>query len=207
MKEKTVAEAATIETEARASKVLEEADVDRTKLNNVNRVTILEEVTARASEAEARAREAVNAGDCLTTSLNLLKVDRDWMRDHCIGHIIGTILNAPENATTINELKECARQAGFKAGYNECLGHVNPFYKSRFTDERSGFHGINTEALYSTVVDAYNNLSISTIEDIEKCLEAEDYVDRLWLLYERPEEEEAAGDAKGDAGTSGTKAY
>ncbi|MFS8000231.1 hypothetical protein Hanom_Chr12g01175911 [Helianthus anomalus] len=67
-----------------------------------------------------------------------------------------------------------------------------------------------TKALYAAAVDAYNNLSISAIEDIEKCLEAEDYVDRLRLLYERPEEEEeeeeeAAGGAKEDAGTSGTK--
>ncbi|KAJ0940073.1 hypothetical protein HanRHA438_Chr02g0079161 [Helianthus annuus] len=127
------------------------------------------------------------------------------MRDHGIGHIVGTVLDASGNTTAVNELKECARRAGFKAGYNECLSHVNPFYKSRFTDERYGFHGVDTEALYATTVDAYNNLSLSTIEDIEKCLEAKDYVDRLQLLYERPEEEEAAGGAKEDAGTSGTK--
>ncbi|MFS7935452.1 hypothetical protein Hanom_Chr05g00403641 [Helianthus anomalus] len=79
MKEKTTAEAAAKEAEARASKVLEEADVDRNKLNKdvedlkvevQNRVTILEEVTARASEAEARAREAAEARDSLTVSLN-----------------------------------------------------------------------------------------------------------------------------------------
>ncbi|KAF5760454.1 hypothetical protein HanXRQr2_Chr16g0753681 [Helianthus annuus] len=126
------------------------------------------------------------------------------MRDHGIGHIVGTVLDAPENATAVNELKERAREAGFKAGYNECLSNVNPFYQSKFTDERSGFHGIDTEALYVAVVNAYNNLSLSAIEDIEKCLEAEDYVDCLWLLYERPEKEEAAGGAKEDAGTSGT---
>ncbi|KAJ0541555.1 hypothetical protein HanPI659440_Chr09g0326811 [Helianthus annuus] len=104
------------------------------------------------------------------------------MRDHGIGHIVGTILDAPENATAV--LKECAWRAGYKVGYNKCLSHVNPFYKSRFTDERSGFHGVDTEALYAAAVDAYNNLSISAIEDIEKCLETDDYVDRLWLLYE-----------------------
>ncbi|KAJ0693257.1 hypothetical protein HanPI659440_Chr15g0595121 [Helianthus annuus] len=63
------------------------------------------------------------------------------MRDHGIGHIVGTILDAPENTTAVNELKDRVRQAGFKAGYNECITHVNPFSKSRFTDERSGFHG------------------------------------------------------------------
>ncbi|KAM0052075.1 hypothetical protein Hdeb2414_s0007g00244001 [Helianthus debilis subsp. tardiflorus] len=127
------------------------------------------------------------------------------MRDHGIGHIVGTVLDAPENATAVNELKERAREAGLKASYNECLSHVNPFHKSKFTDERSGFHGIDTEALYAAAVNAYNNLSISAIEDIEKCLEAEDYVDHLRLLYEPLEEEETAGGSKEDAGTSGTK--
>ncbi|KAF5765704.1 hypothetical protein HanRHA438_Chr15g0718931 [Helianthus annuus] len=128
------------------------------------------------------------------------------MRDHGIAHIVETILDAPENMTAVNEIKERAWQAGFKAGYNECLTHVNPLFKSGFTDERSGFHGIDIEAVYAAAVDAYNNLSISAIEDIEKCLEAEDYVDRLRLLFDRPgEEDEAAGDAKNDAGTSGTK--
>ncbi|MFS7940459.1 hypothetical protein Hanom_Chr05g00464701 [Helianthus anomalus] len=145
-------------------------------------------VTTRATEAEAQAREAAEAGDSLTISLDQLKADRDWMRDHGIGH-----------------LKECAREAGFKASYNEGLSHVNPFYHSKFTDERSGFHGIDTEALYVAVVNAYNNLSLFAIEDIEKFLEAEDYVDRLRLLYERPGKEEAAGGAKEDSGTSGTK--
>ncbi|KAJ0776555.1 hypothetical protein HanLR1_Chr02g0046981 [Helianthus annuus] len=150
MKEKAAAEAAAKEAETRASKVLEEADADRTKLNKVevqNRVTILEEVTACASEPEARVREAAEVRDGLITSLNRLKADRDWKRDHCIGHITTRCLPHPQNATAVNELKDRARQAGFKAGYKECLSHVNPFYKSRFTDERSGFHGINTESL------------------------------------------------------------
>ncbi|KAJ0694164.1 hypothetical protein HanPI659440_Chr15g0605691 [Helianthus annuus] len=128
------------------------------------------------------------------------------MCDHGITHIVETILDAPENVTVVNEIKERAWQAGFKVGYNECLTHVNPFLKSRFTDERYGFHGVDTEVVYAAKVDAYNNLSISAIEDIEKCLEAEDYVDRLRLLFDRPEEEgEAAGGAKNDVGTSGTK--
>ncbi|KAF5753879.1 hypothetical protein HanXRQr2_Chr17g0785041 [Helianthus annuus] len=49
------------------------------------------------------------------------------MRDHGIGHIVGTVFDAPENAIVVNELKERAREVGFKAGYNECLSHVNPF--------------------------------------------------------------------------------
>ncbi|MFS7953026.1 hypothetical protein Hanom_Chr07g00613821 [Helianthus anomalus] len=128
-----------------------------------SRLAILEEVSARATEAEAWARQDEEVRDRLTTSLNQLTADRDWMRDHGIMH-------------------------------------------SRFTDERSGFHGVDTEAAYAATVDAYNNLSISAIEDIEKCLEAEDYVDRLRLFFDRSEEEdEAASGAKNDAGTSGIK--
>ncbi|KAJ0781209.1 hypothetical protein HanPI659440_Chr06g0246701 [Helianthus annuus] len=123
------------------------------------------------------------------------------MCDHGIGHIVGTILDAPENAVAVNDLKERAREAGFKAGYNQCIAHVNPLFQSRFTDERSGFHGVDTEARYVTAVNAYNNLSLFAIGDIEKCLEVEDYVDRLRLLYEPPEEKNVGG----DAGTSGTK--
>ncbi|MFS7927305.1 hypothetical protein Hanom_Chr04g00307501 [Helianthus anomalus] len=74
------------------------------------------------------------------------------MRDHGIAHIVETILDAPENAAAVNEIKERVRQAGFKAGYNECLSHVNPFYKSRFTDERSGLHGVDSEAAYAAAI-------------------------------------------------------
>ncbi|MFS7981483.1 hypothetical protein Hanom_Chr10g00951501 [Helianthus anomalus] len=173
-----------------------------------NRVTITEEVTAREAEAEARAREVAEARDILISSLDQLKANREWMRDHGIGHIVGTILDAPENVAAVNELKECAREARFKAGYNRCISHMNPLYQSKFTDERSGFHGVDTEVQYAAAVEAYNNLSISAIDDIDKCLEVEDYVDRLRLLYadlEEEEEEEIAGGAKGDVGTSGTK--
>ncbi|KAJ0699965.1 hypothetical protein HanOQP8_Chr10g0362121 [Helianthus annuus] len=128
------------------------------------------------------------------------------MREHGIAHIVETILDAPENATAIAEMKERARQAGFKAGYNKCLSDVTPFVTSRLTDERSGFHGIDTEAAYITMVDAYNKLSIPALDDIEKRLEAEDYVDRLRMLFDPPEEDEGTGGAKDDAGTSGAKA-
>ncbi|MFS7926765.1 hypothetical protein Hanom_Chr04g00300971 [Helianthus anomalus] len=149
-------------------------------------------------EVEARAFKALEEADADCTKLNKAVEELK---------IVETIHDAPENAYAANEVKECARQAGFKAGYTECLTHVNPFFKSRFTDERSGFHGVDTEAVYAAVVDAYNNLSNSSLDDIEKFLEAEDYVDRLRLLFDRPEDEdEAAGGAKNDAGTSGTKA-
>ncbi|MFS7989729.1 hypothetical protein Hanom_Chr11g01050301 [Helianthus anomalus] len=201
--------------QARAAKVLEDPDADCTKLNKVveelkaevqSRVTILEEVSARATEVEAWARQAEEVRDGLTTSLNQVIADRAWMHEHGIAHIVETILNAPENATAVEVMNERARQVGFKAGYNKCLGDVNPFFTSKFTEERSGFHGVDTEATYAAAVDAYNNLSISALHDIEKCLEAEDYVDRLCLMFDLPEEDEGAGGAKNDAGTSGTKA-
>ncbi|KAJ0783479.1 hypothetical protein HanPSC8_Chr01g0024111 [Helianthus annuus] len=215
VKEKAAAEAAVKKAEARGAKVLEEADADHAKLNKAmeelkvkvqNRVTIIEEVSARATEAEARAREAKEAKDGLATSLSQVTADHLWMREHGIGHIVGTILDAPDNVSAVSEMNERARQVGFKAGYNECLTHVNPFFNSRFTDERSGFHDVDTEGPYAAVVDAYNKLSILALEDIEKCLEAEDYVDRSRLLFDLPEEGEDVGGAKNDAGTSGTKA-
>ncbi|KAF5805792.1 hypothetical protein HanRHA438_Chr05g0223001 [Helianthus annuus] len=101
------------EAEARAYKALEEADADCTKLNKAveelkaevqNQVAILEEVSARATEAEARARQ--------------------------VEEIVETILDAPENTAVVNEIKERARQAGFKASYNECVTHVNPFLRA-----------------------------------------------------------------------------
>ncbi|KAM0040027.1 hypothetical protein Hdeb2414_s0012g00388951 [Helianthus debilis subsp. tardiflorus] len=52
-----------------------------------NRVTIVEEVTARVTEAEARAREAAEARDSLSSSLDRLKANRDWMRYRGIGHV------------------------------------------------------------------------------------------------------------------------
>ncbi|KAJ0600688.1 hypothetical protein HanIR_Chr03g0119971 [Helianthus annuus] len=178
MKEKVAAAAVAKEAkeaETRAAKALEEANANRNNLNKVvedlkvevqNRVTIIEEVTARAreaAEAEARAREAAEARDNLISSLDQLKADRDWMRNHGIGHIVGTILDAPENATAVNELKERVREAGFKAGYNECLNHVNPFFQSKFSDERSGFHGVDTEGRYVAAINAYNSLSIAAL--------------------------------------------
>ncbi|MFS7949336.1 hypothetical protein Hanom_Chr06g00570381 [Helianthus anomalus] len=52
-----------------------------------SRVAILEEVSACSTEAEARARQAEEVRDGLTTSLNQLTADRDWMCDHGIAHV------------------------------------------------------------------------------------------------------------------------
>ncbi|KAJ0587323.1 hypothetical protein HanIR_Chr04g0161871 [Helianthus annuus] len=96
VKEKVAAEAAVKEAEARGAKVLEEVDADRDRLNKAveelkvevqNRVTIIEEVSARATEAEARPREAEEAKDGFATSLSQVTVDHLWMREHGIGHV------------------------------------------------------------------------------------------------------------------------
>ncbi|KAJ0589287.1 hypothetical protein HanIR_Chr04g0184441 [Helianthus annuus] len=169
---------------------------------------MIERVTARVAEAEALAREAAEARDSLTSSFEQLKADREWMRDHGIGHIVGAILDAPENAVAVEELKQRAREAGFKASYNRCISHMNLLSQGKFTDERYGFHGVDTETRLAIAVTAYNDLSISALEEIDKFLEAEDYVDRLRLLYgdsEEEAEEETAGNGKGDEGTNSTK--
>ncbi|MFS7935082.1 hypothetical protein Hanom_Chr05g00399231 [Helianthus anomalus] len=51
-------------------------------------------------------------------------------------------------------------------------------------------------------------MSISALEELDKCLDAEDYVDLLRLLYgddDEEEEEDTGGDGTGGAGTSGIK--
>ncbi|MFS7948434.1 hypothetical protein Hanom_Chr06g00559961 [Helianthus anomalus] len=95
-------------------------------------------------------------------------------------------------------MNERERQAGFKAGYNKHLSDVNPFFSSRFIDERSEFHGIDTEAAYDAQVDAYNKLSIPALDDIEKFLGAEDYVDRLRMLFEPVKEDEGTSGANAE---------
>ncbi|KAJ0908583.1 hypothetical protein HanRHA438_Chr00c11g0848661 [Helianthus annuus] len=157
------------EAEARAVNELADANADRTKLNKrveelqaelKNRDIILGEVTSRATETETRARQTEEERDGLATSLAQVNNDRAWMRQHGIGHIVEAILDAPENAVVVTEMNERARQVGFRAGYDKCLNDVNLFFSNKFTDERSGFHGVDTEAAFGATIDAYNNLSI-----------------------------------------------
>ncbi|XP_022004508.1 uncharacterized protein LOC110902077 [Helianthus annuus] len=201
----------------RAAKALEEANADRSLLNTTvgslqaevqNHEAMLAEVTARATEAEKRASEAAEARDSLTSSFNQLEADREWMRCHGIGHIVRAILDALETATGIDLIKQCAQDAGFRAGYNRCISHMNILAQGEYTDELSGFHGVNTEALLNAASASFYDMSISALEKLDEGLDAEDYVDRLQMLYadaKESEEEEAAGDGKDGAGTSGTK--
>ncbi|KAM0041568.1 hypothetical protein Hdeb2414_s0011g00367821 [Helianthus debilis subsp. tardiflorus] len=76
----------------------------------------------------------------------------------------------------------------------------------KYTDERSGFHGVDTEARLAAAVAAYNETTIAALEDLEGCLEAEDYVDRLRVLYaDEEDKEKPAVVGKDGAGSSGTK--
>ena len=114
-------------------------------------------------------------------------------------------MNAPETASGLDLVKERARDAGFKAGYNRCIGHINVLSAGGYTDKRSGFQGVDTESLLKAAEASFYDTSLACVEELDDCLDAADYVDRLRMLYPDAEEEEPAGGAGGDAGTSGTK--
>ena len=61
--------------------------------------------------------------------------------------IVEAIMNAPETSSGLDLVKDRARDAGFKAGYNRCIGHINVLSAGGYTDKRSGFHGVDTESL------------------------------------------------------------
>ncbi|KAJ0461913.1 hypothetical protein HanOQP8_Chr16g0632331 [Helianthus annuus] len=101
------------------------------------------------------------------------------MREHGIWHIVETILDAPESATTVTDMNERACRAGFKAGYNKCLSDVNPFFSSKFTGERSGFHGVDTEATFDATVDTYNKLSFPPLTVLRHVWKRK----IMWIVY------------------------
>ncbi|KAJ0699991.1 hypothetical protein HanOQP8_Chr10g0362471 [Helianthus annuus] len=202
------------EKESRSSKALEEANAERIRLDKVvaslqaevqAREVAVTDLTARVSVAEERADAAVEAKDALVSSFDQLKADREWLRTHGIARIVEAIMNAPETASGLDLVKERARDAGFKAGYNRCIAHINVLSAGGYTDKRSGFHGVDTESLLKAAEVSFYDTSLACVEELDNCLEAADYVDRLRMLYPDAEEEEPAGGAGGDAGTSGTK--
>ncbi|XP_035838812.1 uncharacterized protein LOC110899838 [Helianthus annuus] len=163
------------------------------------------DLTARVSAAEERADSAMEAKDALVSSLNQLEADREWMRSCGISRIVEAIMNAPETAAGLNLVRDRARDAGFKAGYNRCIGHLNVITKGSHTDERSGFRGVDTESHLKAAEASFYDKSLACIQELDSCLDAADYVDRLRMLYPDVEEDDAAGNARDDAGTSGTK--
>ncbi|KAJ0870194.1 hypothetical protein HanRHA438_Chr11g0497611 [Helianthus annuus] len=195
------------EMESRSSKALQEANAERTRLDWVvgSLQVKVADLTARVTVAEERANATVEARDALTSSFNQLEADREWMRSHGIAHIVQAIMDAPETATGLDLVKQHARDAGFKAGYSRCIGHINVMSKGGYTDQRSGFRDVDTEALLDAVVASFYDTSLSCVEKLDECLEAANYVDRLRMLYADAEEENPAGGGQDGAGTSGTK--
>ncbi|KAJ0868487.1 hypothetical protein HanRHA438_Chr12g0575151 [Helianthus annuus] len=202
------------ERESRSSKALEEANAERARLDKVvaslqaevqAREVAVSDLTARATAAEERANVAVEARDALTSSFNQLEADREWMRSHGIARIVQAIMDAPETADGLDLVKERARDAGFKAGYNRCISHMNAMSIGGVIEERSSFRDVDTEAHLNAAVASFYDTSLSCVEKLDDCLEAADYVDRLRMLYADAEEEDPAGGVGDDAGTSGTK--
>ncbi|KAJ0834222.1 putative AH/BAR domain superfamily protein [Helianthus annuus] len=199
---------------ARVANALDEANADRTRLNQTvvslqaevqTREVAVKDLTARVTLAEERANAAVEARDALTSLFHQLEADREWMRSHGIAHIVQAIMDAPETATGIDLIKQRARDAGFKAGYSRCVGHINIMSNGGYTDQRSGFRDVDTEALLDAAVASFYDMSLSCVEKLDECLEAADYVDRLRMLYADAEEENPAGGGHDGAGTSGSK--
>ncbi|KAJ0836360.1 hypothetical protein HanRHA438_Chr16g0766081 [Helianthus annuus] len=202
------------EKESRASKALEEANAERIRLDKVvaslqadvqAREVAVTDLTARVSAAEKRVDAAAEAKDALVSSFNQLEADREWLRTHGIARIVEAIMNAPETASGLDLVKERARDAGFKAGYNRCIGHINVLSAGGYTDQASGFRDVDTEGRLKAAVASFYDTPFACVGELDDCLEVADYVDRLRMLYPDVEEEEPAGGAGGDAGTSGTK--
>ncbi|KAJ0534701.1 hypothetical protein HanIR_Chr09g0422651 [Helianthus annuus] len=198
------------ERESLSSKALEEANAKRVRLDEVvaslqaevqTREVAVTDLTARMTAAEERANVAVEARDALTSSFNQLEADREWMRSHGIARIVQAIMDAPETAAGLDLVKERARDAGFKAGYSRCVSHMNVMSEGGFTAERSGFRDVDTEGRLNAAIASFYDTSLACVEELDDCLEAVDYVDRLRMLYADAEEEDPAG----GAGTSGTK--
>ncbi|KAJ0743954.1 hypothetical protein HanPI659440_Chr10g0381891 [Helianthus annuus] len=202
------------EKESRASKALDEANAERIRLGKVveslqaevqAREVAVTDLTTRVSAAEKRADAAAEAKDALVSSFNQLEADREWLRTHGIACIVEAIMNAPETASGLDLVKERARDAGFKAGYNRCIGHINVLSAGGYTDQASGFRDVDTEGRLKAAVASFYDTPLACVGELDECLEVADYVDRLRMLYPDVEEEEPAGGAGGDAGTSGTK--
>ncbi|KAJ0733182.1 hypothetical protein HanPI659440_Chr11g0405491 [Helianthus annuus] len=202
------------EKESRSSKALEEANAERIRLGKVvdslqaevqAREVAVADLTARVSAAEKRADAAAEAKDALVSSFNQLEADREWLRTHGIARIVEAIMNAPETASGLDLVKKRARDAGFKAGYNRCIGHINVLSAGGYTDQASGFRDVDTEGRLKAAVASFYDTPLACVGELDDCLEVADYVDRLRMLYPDVEEEEPAGGAGGDAGTSGTK--
>ncbi|KAF5790875.1 hypothetical protein HanXRQr2_Chr09g0388221 [Helianthus annuus] len=199
-KEKAATEATMKEAEARREAVVKEvadANVGRSRMAKIiedlkeesrkeveARETILGDVNRRLEEAEARATKVEEERDDLATMNAQPVADRAWMRDFGVANVANTILDALENTDAVAKVLKCAREAGYKAGYTECLTHVNALSAKKFTDDPCALRGVDTEAALRAATEAYDGLIIPALAQIEECLDADNYVDRLRTLFE-----------------------
>ncbi|KAF5765292.1 hypothetical protein HanRHA438_Chr15g0714351 [Helianthus annuus] len=192
--EKAAAEANMKETEARRVamvKKLEDPNVGRTRMAKIIEdlkeveacETILGDMNWHLEEAKTRARQVAEEIDGLATMNAQLVVDRAWMRDFGVSNVANAILDAPENTDAVAKVMECAREAGFKVGYNECLTHVNAFSVKKFNDEQCALRGVDTEAAFRAATEAYDGLIVPAFAQIEECLDADNYVDCLHTFF------------------------
>ncbi|KAF5786063.1 hypothetical protein HanRHA438_Chr10g0448321 [Helianthus annuus] len=127
-----------------------------------NHETILGDVNRRLVEAEARETKVAEERDDLATMNSNLDADHTWMRNfgvrHFFSQIVNAILDAPQNTDAVAAMVNCAREAGYKAGYAECLAQVNVVSVKKFTDKHCALRGIDTEAALSTATEAYDGL-------------------------------------------------
>ncbi|KAJ0797423.1 hypothetical protein HanPI659440_Chr04g0173651 [Helianthus annuus] len=112
------------------------------------------------------------------------------MRDSDVANITNAILDAPENTNAVAAVIARSREAGYKAGNTGCLVHVNAGSPKKFTDARCALRGVDTEAALKTAADAYDGLIVPALAHIEECLEADDYVDCLRMLFATKEKED-----------------
>ncbi|KAJ0948459.1 hypothetical protein HanRHA438_Chr01g0027461 [Helianthus annuus] len=75
----------------------------------------------------------------------------------------------------VAKVMECVREAGFK-----------------FIDERCDLCGIDTEVAFRAATEAYDWLIVPALAQIEECLDADDYVDRLCTFFEPKEDGEGS---------------
>ncbi|XP_022023959.1 uncharacterized protein LOC110924236 [Helianthus annuus] len=179
-KEKAAAEAVAVnarEAEAWLAKALEEA----------------KEAGARAAKALEEAKEREGR---VSKALEEANADRDHLNQ-----IVASL--QAEVQTRENKLAEVTTRA--TVAEKRASEIVKAILNA---PETSGFRDVNTEALLEAACASFYDTSIAALEELDKCLDAPDYVDRLRMLYanvDDSDEEEVAGDAKGGAGTSGTK--
>ncbi|KAJ0934446.1 hypothetical protein HanRHA438_Chr03g0107541 [Helianthus annuus] len=193
-----------------AVKALEEANLALAKLErtqgpvardatlaDVNRCLV--EAEARASKAEEERGQAFSTLDeAISMNANLTH-DRAWIPKFGVVHlnalssffnVANAILHALETTNAVADVVERARDAGYMAGYTECLTHVNVVSEKKFTDEQCSLRAVDTEAVMKAAIDAYVALVVPALAQVEECLVADDYVDRLRALFEPKEDAE-----------------